>query len=207
MTLIRDERDLQTRLSRRTALAVIDMQNDYCVPGGIIDRLGFDVSGSPALAKRLNAFLDQARGLVDLTIFVRTELPDWVRSPVLAEQYARSSLKREISPNLSDWYGVSPANDDVIVVKQRYSPFVDTSFPAVLRAARIETLIVTGVTTEMCVESTVRDAFMRDYSVVVASDCTQGSTAERHEYSLNLMDIYFARVATADEIVAALRAR
>lgn len=207
MTVFRDESDLRARLGRRTALVVIDMQNDYCIPGGIIDRLGCDVSGSAALAKRLGEFLEQARGLVELTVFVRTEVPDSLRSSALAEQYARSSLKREIAANLSDWYGVKPANNDIVVIKQRYSPFVDTSFPAVLRAAQIETLIVTGVTTEMCVESTVRDAFMRDYSVVVASDCTQGSTAERYEYSLKLMDIYFARVATANEIVATLGAR
>lgn len=205
MTVIRNDSDLRSRLGRRTALVVIDMQNDYCIPGGIIDRLGCDVSGSGALAKRLDAFLGQARSLVELTVFVRTEVPDALRSPALAEQYARSSLKRDIAANLSDWFGVRPANNDFVVTKQRYSPFVDTSFPAVLRARQIETLIVTGVTTEMCVESTVRDAFMRDYSVVVASDCTQGSTGERHEYSLNLMDIYFARVAKANEIVAALR--
>lgn len=199
--------DLRTRLRRRTAVVVVDMQRDYCVAGGIIDRLGCDVSGSPALAERMQAFLDQVRGLVEMTVFVRTEMPATVRSAALAEQYARTSLRREITPDLLDWYGVKPANDDVVVTKQRYSPFVDTAFPAVLRAARIETLIVTGVTTEMCVESTVRDAFMRDYSVVVASDCTQGSTRERHDYSLKLMDIYFAHVTASDRILAALRER
>jgi ureidoacrylate peracid hydrolase len=200
--------DLQTRLSRRTALVVVDMQKDYCVAGGIIDRLGGDISGSAALAERLQAFLDEVRSLVELTVFVRTEIPAVLHSPALAEQYARTSLKREIATNLSDWYrGVQPTGTDVVVTKQRYSPFVDTPFPAMLRAARIETLIVAGVTTEVCVESTVRDAFMRDYSVVVASDGTQGSTAERHDHSLKLMDIFFARVANGEEILTALRAR
>lgn len=201
------ETDLQRRLNRRTALVVVDMQNDYCVTGGIIDKLGCDISGSAALAERLQSFLDQARDLVDLTIFVRTVIPAALRSQALAEQYARSSLKRETSADLADWYGVRPVGDDVVVTKQRYSPFVDSPFPAMLRAARIETLIVTGVTTEVCVESTVRDAFMRDYSVVVASDCTQGSTAERYDHSLKLMDIYFARVASGGEILRTLRAR
>lgn len=207
MNAVSDDSGLQMRLGRRTALVVVDMQNDYCVSGGIIDRLGCDVSGSPGLAERLNAFLDRAKRLVELTVFVRTEMPASLRSTALSEQYARTSLKREITPDLLDWYGVRPSQDDVVVTKQRYSPFVDTAFPAVLRAARIETLIVTGVTTEMCVESTVRDAFMRDYSVVVASDCTQGSTSERHDYSLKLMDIYFAHVASGEEILTALRAR
>lgn len=199
--------DLKSRLRRRTAAVVVDMQNDYCVPGGIIDLMGYDVTGSVSLANRMTSFLDQVRPLVESTIFVRTELRAALRSAALSEQYARTSLTREINPDLLDWYGVKPTNDDIIVTKQRYSPFVDTAFPAVLRAARIETLVVMGVTTEMCVESTVRDAFMRDFSVVVASDCTQGSTIERHDYSLRLMDIYFAHVATSDQILAALRAR
>jgi ureidoacrylate peracid hydrolase len=199
--------DLRARLSRRTALVVVDMQKDYCVAGGIIDRLGGDISGSAALAGRLQAFLDEVRSLVKLTVFVRTEIPVVLRSPTLAEQYARSSLRREITADLTDWYGVRPIETDVVVTKQRYSPFVDTPFPTMLRASGIETLIVTGVTTEVCVESTVRDAFMRDYSVVVASDGTQGSTAERYVHSLKLMDIFFARVASGSEILGALHAR
>ena len=199
--------DLKSRLNRRTAAVVVDMQKDYCVRGGIIDLMGYDVTGSADLAKRMIPFLGQIKALVELTIFVRTEMPSSLRSMALSEQYARTSLKREITPDLLDWYEVRPASEDVVVTKQRYSPFVDTAFPAILRAARIETLVIMGVTTEMCVESTVRDAFMRDFSVVVASDCTQGSTAERHDYSLRLMDIYFAHVATSDQILAALRAR
>ncbi len=199
--------DLKTRLSRPTALVVIDMQKDYCVPGGIIDRLGGDVSGSAALAVRLQDFLDKARPLVELTVFIRTEIPAGLRSPALTEQYARTPLKREVAADLGDWYGVQPAETDRVVTKQRYSPFVDAPFPAMLRAARIETLVVTGVTTEVCVESTVRDAFMRDYSVIVASDGTQGSTAERYGHSLEIMDIFFAHVADSKDILAALRAR
>ncbi len=207
MSTINPDDGLQSRLNRRTAIVVVDMQKDYCVPGGIIDLMGYDVSGSASLAKRMNPFLDDVRHLVELTVFVRTEMPAELRSRALSEQYARTSLKREITPDLLDWYGVRPADEDVVVTKQRYSPFVDTAFPAVLRGARIETLVITGVTTEMCVESTVRDAFMRDFSVVVASDCTQGSTRQRHDYSLKLMDIYFAHVATSEQILAALRAR
>lgn len=207
MSTIYPDEDLEARLGRRTAIVVVDMQKDYCVPGGIIDLMGYDVSGSAGLARRMSSFLNQVRNLVELTVFVRTEMPAALRSRALSEQYARTSLKREIITDLLDWYGVRPANEDVVVTKQRYSPFVDTAFPAVLRAARIETLVVMGVTTEMCVESTVRDAFMRDFSVVVASDCTQGSTIERHDYSLRLMDIYLAHIATSDQIMAALRAR
>jgi ureidoacrylate peracid hydrolase len=199
--------DLRTRLSRRTALVVVDMQKDYCVPGGIIDRLGGDISGSATLAKRLQFFIGATRGLVDLTLFVRTEIPAGLRSQALVEQYSRSSLKRKIMPDLTDWYGVRPAKTDAVVTKQRYSPFVDTPFASMLRAARIETLIVTGVTTEVCVESTVRDAFTRDYSVVVASDCTQGSTAERNNHALAIMDVFFARVASSKEILSALEVR
>jgi len=198
------EPDLVRALRRPAALLVVDMQNDYCLPEGIIGSLGFDVSGSPALAERLNRFLGETRSGIGIRIFARTVIPPWLRSPALVEQYSRSPLAREILPHLSDWYGVSPGPEDIVVQKHRYSAFVGTNLDAILRAKGVETVVVTGVTTEVCVESTVRDAFMRDYAVIVVSDCTQATTPERQTHSLGVMDTFFARVHTGNEIIAAL---
>jgi len=186
------------------ALLVIDMQNDYCLPEGIIGSLGFDVSGAPALAESVAAFVDAARPRAARTIFARTVIPPWLRSPALAAQYGRSLLRREVRPHLADWYGVRPAAGDIVLEKHRYSAFVGTNLEAMLRAGGIASVIVLGVTTEVCVESTVRDAFMRDFHVVVVSDCTRASTPERQRHALSVIDTFFGRVATAAQVLAVL---
>lgn len=197
---------LSSVLAARKAIVVVDMQRDYCVEGGIIASLGHDVSHFEAVAQRQAAFLAAARGSFDQVVFVRTLFPSWPRSRAQELHYRRSALARERDPTLTDWYGVSPQAGDHVVTKARYSSFRDTPLDALLRASRLETLVVMGATTDVCVDTTVRDAFQLDYTVVVASDCCGASTPARHRHALDVLDGFFARVHTSAEILAALRA-
>ena len=122
--------DLSHALARPTALVVVDMQNDYCVPEGVIGSLGYDVSAAAGTAERIAALIEAARPLVDATIFVRTEIPDHFRPPALAGHYARNPLGRRVAGNMSDWFGVARRGGDTVVTKHRYLPFVDTPFAA-----------------------------------------------------------------------------
>ena len=72
----------------------------------------------------------------------------------------------------AEYYRVQPTNDDCEVVKHRYSAFVGTTLEVILRSLARQTVVVTGVTTNVCVESTVRDAYMRDYRPLLVEDCT-----------------------------------
>lgn len=199
--------DVPALLGGRNALLVVDMQRDYCVPEGIIGLLGHDTSHFPAVAARLAAFIERTRRAFDQVVFVRTVFPSWPRSRAMALQYGRNALKRERDPSLVDWYGVQPQPGDAIIEKFRYSAFADTSLDALLRASRIDTVVVCGATTDVCVDTTVREAFMHDYSVVVLSDCCGASTPQRHAHALDVLDGFFARVHTADEVAAALTQR
>ncbi len=196
--------NLASVLAMRKALLVIDMQRDYCVPEGVIGMLGHDTSHFPPIAARLNAFIEQSRAAFDLVVFVRTVFPAWPRSKAMAMHYQRSALSRARDDSLSDWFGVRPLPTDPVVEKFRYSAFADTELDALLRSSAIETLVVSGATTDVCVDTTVREAFMRDYSVVLLSDCCGASTPQRHIHALDVLDSFFARVHTADEVVAAL---
>jgi ureidoacrylate peracid hydrolase len=186
-------------LERPTALVIVDMQNDYCLPEGIIGSMGFDVSWAPRLAKTLSGVLERTRERIP-HIYLRTQIPAWSRSRALREQYARSPLRREVSPHLVDWYGVAPREGDTVIEKHRYSGFIGTSLAQALRAGGFENLILTGVTTEVCVESTARDAFMLDYGVIVLSDCTEASTPDRKAHSLSILDTFFATVTTSEAL-------
>lgn len=201
-----DDTLMSAMLARRTSLLVIDMQNDYCVPGGIISALGYDVSHFGGVAARLNEFLEASAEFLPHRIFVRTIAPSWPRSRALREHYARTALRREVDPTMSDWFGVAPSPDDPVVDKFRYSAFADTELDALLRANGTETLLVAGVTTDVCVDTTVRSAFMLDYGVIVLSDCTGASTIERHQHTLGVLDQFFAMCRDSQAVLSALSA-
>jgi ureidoacrylate peracid hydrolase len=87
-----------------------------------------------------------------------------------------------------------------VVTKHRYSAFVDTELQALLRSNRIENLLLAGVATNVCVESTARDAFMFDYRVTVLSDCTGTYSETLREATLENMRRAFGTVATSTEV-------
>lgn len=199
------ENTLKSALGARRALLVVDMQRDYCVPEGIIGMLGHDTGHFAAVAARASSFIERARPLFEQVVFIRTDFPAWPRSRAQVLHYGRNALARQRDPSLADWYGVQPAEGDPVIAKARYSAFRDTQLDALLRASRIETVVVCGATTDVCVDTTVRDAFMLDYSVVVLSDCCGASTPERHRHALDVLDHFFARVHPSEEVLAALR--
>ena len=100
------------------------------------------------------------------------------------------------------YYRVTPRAGDVEVVKNRYSTFVNTNMEFVLKARPgIDTLVVCGLTTECCVETAVRDAFVRDYHVFLPRDASASYRTDMHDVSLEVMGQFFATVTTANDIV------
>ncbi len=101
-----------------------------------------------------------------------------------------------------DFYQVRPRPDEVIVTKHRYGAFEATDLDLVLRSRKVRTVIMTGVATNVCVETTARQAFLKDYYVVFASDCTATYSQPEHDWTLGNIDNFFGQVAAADEIAA-----
>jgi nicotinamidase-related amidase len=195
---------------RHTALVVIDMQNDFCDSNGLQAQSGADVSMIQAMAPRLVRLLDAARAVHLPIVHVRTEHSAWTDSaPWLgrlrgrrrgvcfpgswgAEYYAgfepRSDAARE------------PGGHEFVVTKHRYSAFVGTELDLLLRSHGIRSVIMTGEATNVCVESTARDAFMRDYWVVLVKDCAASGVLAAHEATLYTFEKHFGTVATGDEV-------
>jgi ureidoacrylate peracid hydrolase len=90
-----------------------------------------------------------------------------------------------------------------VVTKHRYSAFVGTDLEQVLRALGRRSVIMTGEATNVCVESTARDAYMRDFFVAFTSDCTASTSQDAHEATLYTMGKHFGEVVTSDEVIAA----
>lgn len=200
-------------LGPHTAVVVIDVQNDFCADDGTMAKEGFDVSEAKAMAARLPPFLATARSVGALVVFVRnvySSEQNHYLSDVWLEQAARARAgSYTLHPVCADrsWEGdyyaeVRPEPDDARVVKHRFNAFLNTDLDTILRARGIRTLVMTGVATNVCVESTARDGFMRDYYVVFASDGTAAYAREDHEATLRNIERFFGEVATLADIEA-----
>ncbi len=196
-----------------TALVVIDVQNDFCAPGGMMDLEGYDLAPVQAMAARLPALISAARAAGVLVVFVKnvySSTRNFYLSDAWLEQAARvragSYTTRAVCAEGSwdgDFYGdVRPEPGDPVVRKHRFSAFANTDLETILRAHGIRTLVFTGVATNVCVETTAREGFMRDYYVVFTADGTATYAAEDHEATLRNIARYFGQVVPVGEVQA-----
>jgi ureidoacrylate peracid hydrolase len=184
-----------------TALIIIDMQKDFCCEGGTFHRRGFDIIPAQRLAKRLNSFLKEVREVLKYIIHLQMMKKPEPSSPVVDELYRRIKMKRFYDPAFAEPYEVIPLPGDVVIPKYKYSGFVSTYLDQFLRPKGINTLILTGIATNVCVESTARDGFMREYYIVIPSDLTEGTSTEAKKWSLSNLDMFFGEVVSSSEII------
>jgi nicotinamidase-related amidase len=178
---------------RRTALLVVDVQNDYCAPGGALEREGGDISMTRAVVPNVIQMVDAARRHGVKVVWIQqTSLPGGASdSPAWIYMKRRNGLHADRCVD-GTWGqrfvdGLRPEGDEPVIKKHRSSGFVGTNLDLVLRSNRIESTVVIGVMTEGCVESTARDAAFSDYYVVLTSDCMASDVLAWHEASLLTM--------------------
>jgi ureidoacrylate peracid hydrolase len=102
-----------------------------------------------------------------------------------------------------DFYGVAPQPGERVVVKHRYSAFHGTDLDLILRARGVRTVLLGGISTNVCVESTARQGYMLDYEIVFLADCCAAYSPEEHEAALRNITQHFGDVANEPEVVAA----
>ncbi|MGD0229169.1 MAG: isochorismatase family cysteine hydrolase [Syntrophorhabdales bacterium] len=184
-----------------TALVIIDMQKDYCCEGGTFHRRGFDVRPAQEVAAKLNLFLEKTRGVLQHIVHLRMTKVAALSSPVSAELYERLGVERGYDPAYAEFYEVVPREGETVIPKYTYSGFVSTYLDRFLRANDIKTLVITGIATNICVDSTARDAFMRGYYVVVPSDLTEGTSAEATRHALLNIDGFYGEVVDSESLL------
>jgi ureidoacrylate peracid hydrolase len=197
---------------RRTAVVVVDYQHDFVSPGGALDRAGLFHPALGEIAPSILGLVDAGRAAGCLVVFIRCH---YDRERYLSEAFLDQASRRYRGLYLDvpvcvagTWGaefagGLAPREQDVVVTKHRFSAFEGTDLDLVLRSHDIRTLVVTGVVTHVCVESTVRDAFFKDYSTVVPEDAVAGWQQDWHRTSLQVMDWGFAEVVSSSRLLAA----
>jgi ureidoacrylate peracid hydrolase len=171
-----------------TAVIVVDMQNAYLSPGGYVDLAGFDITGSAGAIAGTARVLAAARAAGVTVIYFQNGWdpdyveaggpgsPNWHKSNALKTMRARPDLAGTLLARGTWDYAIvdelAPQPGDIVIAKTRYSGFFNTNIDSVLRARGIRTLVFTGVATNVCVESSLRDAFHLEYFGVVLEDAT-----------------------------------
>ncbi|GGF70661.1 cysteine hydrolase family protein [Alteromonas lipolytica] len=191
----------------RCALCIIDVQNDFASQDYMLGQLGIDMQVlSPALAN-IN-LLQQAAHQADVpVIFIGLATSAAQDSASWKTRIARLggnpeaeiAICREGTPG-AEFCFCLPAPTDKVIFKTRYSGFWQTGLQDYLQSLGVDTLIMTGITTECCVESTVRDAFHLDYHVFVPEDACAAYEPALHAGSLAGMAMSFALITDTSSI-------
>ncbi len=184
---------------KKSALMVIDMQNFF------LDKKAPAFIGSaPVILEPLKKLIGAFRNAKRPVIYTRhAHHPDRLDAGIMEWWWAEMCL--EGSPESEIHQTIAPLPREKVILKHRYSAFYNTDLETVMRCLKIEDLVISGVMTNMCCETTARDAYMRDHRVFFLADGTATVSEEMHVASLLNLAYGFAAVTTTDSIIGKLR--
>lgn len=196
-----------------TALVIIDMQKDFCVDGFATSKAGRPLDEVKKLIPRLVKLREAAKRAGVMVFHVGFETyPEHMSDsgPWLTQRrratYASDKIALSASEGMEFIDQLSPEDGDLTVMKHRYSAFKGTDFDMLLRAHNIRTVVPTGISTNVCVESTLRDAFEHTYYVCVPEDGCASWDMALHAATLKTANARFGLVTSIDEIISIWKA-
>lgn len=181
-----------------SALLVIDMQRAFLQKGP------FELSGAIKIIPRIKKLVSRCRELGMPIIFTRVHHDDMNKGvyPQLFPDHFDSlgkPLLSKTSPNFAITDELRPESKDIIIDKSRYSAFFKTKLESILRKKHIDTLVIVGLATNVCCESTARDAFFRNFRVIVLSNLNVTYSKEAQEASLENISNCFGFVVSSTD--------
>jgi len=204
----------------QTAIVVVDLQNGYASPGGYRALVGQDIGAARSVIENALRLLEAARAAGLTVILLKNgwdaalktaggpHSPNWHKSNPLKTMRARPELKGKILTHGSWDYefvdDLKPAPGDIVVPKARYSGFCGTALDNILRARDIRNLVFVGIATNVCVESTIRDAYHREFFCLLVGDATaQSGPSFIQDATLYNVERFLGWVTTTDAVCAA----
>ena len=204
-----------------TAVVVIDMQNAYASPGGYVDLAGFDIAGAAGVIGRVSQVLTTAREAGIQLVYLQNGWdadyveagtpgsPNWHKSNALKTMRKRPELAGKLLARGGWDYDLvdarAPQPGDIRIHKTLYSAFFNSQLDSMLRARGIRTLIFVGIASNVCVESTLRDAFHLEYFAVMLSDATHHLGPDFiQQATLYNVETFFGWVSTVADFCGSL---
>ena len=169
----------QKVLPAHAALLVVDVQNDFVADGGFFDQIGADVKTIQRAIPPLVQLIDRAREAGVLVIFIQAIYDPQYLSAPMRERDLRVGrrMPRCLTGSWgADFHVIAPRPNEPVVIKHRYSAFANSELDDLLKRHGIRSLLLAGVSTDTCVESTGRDAYFIDYYVTLVADCCAGAS-------------------------------
>ena len=188
---------------KHTALLVIDVQNDFLHPEGLVAKKGIDLTEARLRLLRIKEIIDYARQKEIFIVYIQqvqskeTFLPAWwehCKELIVEENTWGAEILEEVRPQIGE--------NELVVTKPLYDGFNNTNLELVLNARGIKTMVSIGYNTNCCVESTVRTGFEKGYYQVILSDCTYSVRGEEiHRAGLFNCEKLFGKVITVEELM------
>jgi len=206
----------------KSAVIVVDMQNAFATKGGMLDIAGADISDAPRVVRSIKTILDAARRAGILVVYVQMgykpdlsnsggpNSPNWHKELAMHLMNCRPELKGKLLTEGTWDFAIvdelKPEPGDLVVLKTRYSGFAGTTLDSQLRTRGIRYLFFAGIATNVCVESTLRDAYFQDYwPILIADGAMPAGPPSLHEATLYNVENFFGWTATTDEILKTLK--
>jgi ureidoacrylate peracid hydrolase len=204
-----------------TALIIVDMQNAYASEGGYLDHAGFDISGAAAAIAAISKAADAARAARIPVFYFQNGWdagykeaggpgsPNWHKSNALKTMRRKPELEgRFLAKGGWDYAlvdALAPKPGDFVVPKTRYSGFFNTNMDSMLRARGVRNLVFTGIATNVCVESSLRDAFHLEYFGVMLEDATHHAGPDYiQKATVYNVETFFGWVSTVADFCGAI---
>lgn len=206
----------------RTAFLVVDMQNAFASPGGMLDLAGIDVAPARDAVANARLVCEAARSAGMHVIYLTigwpadgstaggADSPNQQKELALRLMRERPELRGKLL-TFGTWdfqivKELAPQPADIVIVKSRYSGFHGTDLDSILRGLGIRNLLIAGIASNVCVESTIRDAFFLEYWPVMIEDATMpAGSADIHRATVYNVKTFFGWVANSEDVATALR--
>jgi ureidoacrylate peracid hydrolase len=197
-----------------TALVIVDIQNDFVHDDGKAGKMGEDMRPAQQAVNCINRLIQAARAAEAHLVYLRIEHSITTDRPNYRARYEQRGMQPDdllcaAGSWGADWYdGLErPRPQDAVVTKYSYDGFQNTPLDAMLQSRGAQNLVMTGVVTNLCVQTTAEHGFGLGYYIAVAQDATAGDDAASHEAALRNLGLYFGTITETDTLLHLWRER